>query len=104
MRFTKATVVIVGYVIATVVFYIAAALYIDSIGDLGAIPTAAWIFFGPALGLGSGHGIPAYFVASIFAVPLSYAALRFKPAVRYLCIAAALFIWVGIGWFMVTPM
>jgi hypothetical protein len=89
-----------AYIVATALIYIVAAAYIKSVEDLGAIPKVAWIAFGPALGLGSGHGLEIYFVASLFVVPLAVTSFKSKKPWNIICAFLALASWLVIGWMM----
>lgn len=101
MKILRSTLIgLTVYVLVTAALYVVAAAYIRSIGDLGAIPKVVWLLFGPALGLGSGHGIAAYAAATAVIVPLLVVALITKKIWKLICVAAAIGIWVGIGWFM----
>lgn len=84
----------------TAFFYISAAAYIRSIGDLAAIPRIAWVLFGPALGLGSGHGIPAYAAAIVLVVPFVIGARAMANPWSAVSAMMAVVSWVGIGWLM----
>ena len=98
IRFFALSVVI--YVAATVLIYVLAAYFISSIGDLGAIPKVVWILFGPALGLGSGHGIAAYLVASILLSIFLLLAFYVKNTWRFAFVSMAIVPWIAVGWLM----
>jgi hypothetical protein len=86
----------IGYILITVALYAVFYYYLLSVGGLGKVSKGMMWAFGPAIALGSGHGLELYLLASILVLPLLIVATR-APRAKALFFALAGLAWVSIG-------